>query len=219
MNFRYIFFLAVLVTTIISSYPPIYATSVTGTVTIIQHPSITIIPSLGPAATKVIIVGSNFAPDQEIRITFVNIDSHSKVLGVVTSDSTGAFAKLVTIPARSYPGSYTIYAEHGVARLASVTFFVQFPSLTANPTSGNQESTIKVTGSNFALGEEVSIFIGKDITHHLKLVGKARSDDTGSFTAYVRIPDDTSSGIYFISAHVDMNRKVYAAAPFVITSK
>ena len=194
------------------------AASITGTVTIIQHPSIIAFPTSGPGESKLVLVGSNFAPDQKIRITFVGSNMHSDLLGMTTADSTGAFAKLVTVPAKVYPGSYTIYSENKHVRLASASFVVPFPTLTINPAHGANGDTVTVTGSNFALNRGVDIFIGNNITHHVKHVGEVKTDDVGSFTTQIKIPSDISSGVYLISARENANRSVYAAAPFDVVS-
>ena len=62
----------------------------------------------------------------------------------------------------------------------------------------------------------MDILIGRDITHHLKHMGRAKTNDSGSFTEEVKIPSDVSAGVYFMSARDDVNKNVYAAAPFVI---
>lgn len=192
------------------------ATSVKGTVTIIQHPSITVLPTSGPGESKLIISGTNFMAMQKIRLTFVDSANHSDLLGAVTTDDTGSFAMMTMVPTKAAPGSYTIYPMHNGAILASASFTVPFPLLTIYPASGNVGTLVRVTGSSFTLNENVNLFIGTSITSHLKKIGAITTDSAGSFTTQVAIPSSLAAGNYFISAREAINNNVYAAVPFTV---
>ena len=192
--------------------------TIVSTVTIVKPSVLSLTPTSGVGGTIVVVTGSNFEPNASIRIAFVDLHDTDS-LGTIKADTTGSFAKMVEIPDDAYPDTAMISAQQKDVTLAQTEFTVPFPEISPNPISGPAGTEVTITGSGFALDEKIKLFIGHDITNHLIHIGEVTTDNTGSFKSKASIPSDLLAGSYFISAREDVNKKVYAAASFTVTSQ
>jgi len=140
--------------------------------------TMTITPTNGTVGTEVKITGSNFVASQ--AITFKWDDTTLAVTsGNSSTTSTGIFNTYIAIP-ESPSGAHTISAI--VSGYEAAATFTVKPKATFAPTSGDADSTVKVTGTGFTRRKEVVIYFNAN------KVAAATSDANGSFTAEFKVP-------------------------------
>ena len=76
-------------------------------------PCIAVDPGSGPPGSKTTVTGTGFASGESVQIKF-----DKKVVASVTADGSGAFSKLITIPAGAKKGAHTIRAKGDQTALA-----------------------------------------------------------------------------------------------------
>ncbi|HLX40289.1 MAG TPA: CHAP domain-containing protein, partial [Ktedonobacteraceae bacterium] len=94
----------------------------------------------GTPGTRVTVSGKGMQANEQVGINFVDSKQNSTQLGTTIADSAGTFSTVITIPASTQPGSYSIYASgmtsnYGTDRAA---FTVNLPPEYPIPTSGSQ---------------------------------------------------------------------------------
>jgi hypothetical protein len=132
--------------------------------------SIVVSPSAAVVGTSVSLNGQGYPPDTTLilqwstadaswvvtgnppRVTGVNATPIQTALGQVTTDASGAFSLVVTIP-NDYGGQHVVQAKfaNGTAITGRAIFTLE-PSFTVSPTSGPAGAPIKVTAEGLGYG-------------------------------------------------------------------
>jgi len=158
-------------------------------------PAITLSPTSGTTGTTVTVSGSNFGVSKTITIKFDNNNITTNP-NTVTSTNTGTFSATITIPSNTSVGSHTISAADNT-NSASATFSVVVSGITLSVTSGGPSSVVTVTGTNF--GANKAITIKFDNTNIATTPSSVTSSGTGTFSASITVPSNTSVGSHTIS--------------------
>ncbi|MFH1169054.1 MAG: hypothetical protein V1691_00030, partial [Chloroflexota bacterium] len=164
-----------------------------------------LLPNSGPAGTDVTISGANFLVSYPIIFKFDTTTVTPK-LGDINTNTSGGFNSIITIPASSTAGVHTISVTVG-ANAETVTFTVTGTStppptettppptettpppttssataVSINPTTGNVDSNLLITGIGFGAGKIISI------KYDSSAVATATTDTNGLFVAAFKIP-------------------------------
>lgn len=95
-------------------------------------PKLTLVPTSGPPSTSVTVTGSNFGPNETVKVSFIDpIGGVTTSLGSATTNAAGSFTKVVSVPAGAttgcpLPGCAEKFKGKGVTStlVASKTFYV-----------------------------------------------------------------------------------------------
>ncbi len=173
---------------------------VTQNMSSLRAASITLSRYSGPPGITIWINGTGFSASSTVYILWDN----SYTGDSTTTDANGDFSYQFTIPA-STTGQHTITATDNT-NSASATFTV-VPAITLNPSQGKVGTLVTVNGVGFEANEWVYVFW--DSTY----LGRARTDNTGSFTYWFNVPE-SPYGIHNVTA-ADANGNS-AVAPFLV---
>jgi len=133
----------------------------------------------GVVGTSVTIIARGFYVDRIVAF-YYNHNGVTTLLGTAVADATGECNYTFVVPS-GYAGEHRVTAENEIANRASTTFEV-IPQAIVNPTQGSVGDIITVTGTGFAAGEEVSIYL-KTIP-----VAYIRANAFGSFEGVFKVP-------------------------------
>ncbi len=170
----------------------------------------------GPQISVVQISGKGFTAYDKTTIYF-----GKTVVGGAATAADGSFTASFTVPSTSdfVAGSYTITAIDSKGLMGSTQFTITGsnskspPSISINPSSGQQGSYVTIQGSNFTSNSKVTIYFGKTV------VGGAATAADGSFTASFTVPStsDFVAGSYTITAIDDQS--IQSSSTFTISSQ
>jgi hypothetical protein len=110
-------------------------------------PKLELEPTSGIAATT--LIGSGFAPNSEISVTWDEITVHT-VPSPLTTDGYGAFTAIISVLNQTAPGSYNITAVDETGNAAAATFEV----VSAAPTSTSEDNSTTNSDADPALEPE-----------------------------------------------------------------
>ena len=168
---------------------------------VVPPPSITLNVTSGPPGLPVVVTGGNFTVSGNVTIYF---DGTS--VANTTADGTGAISTPFDVPDKP-AGSYTVRAMD-VATTANATqpFTIPSPSITLTPDGGPPDTNVTVTGPNFKVNGNVTIYF--DGT----LVGWDLANATGYLNTTFLAPS-VSPATYTVNATDGIN---YATASFTV---
>ncbi len=162
-------------------------------------------PEEGPVGTEVEIIGSEFAAEENIEISYdddeVDIES-----GDDETDDDGEFACTIFIP-ESTAGDHTITVTVGSSE-EEAEFTVE-PELVLNPTSADVGDEVSVSGTGYGRRSDVMVFFEADA------VATTTADSDGSFSVTFTVPE-LDGGIYDVEAEDDDGN--LDAAKFTVTT-
>jgi len=178
------------------------------------EPQITLSVNKGPVGTEVRVIGTGFAANAFVDITY----DTTLVVHDVGTDSAGSLSLLYlasfNVPA-SVAGDHTVTVADTVdpTITASATFTV-IPEITITPTSGPVGTSATVTGTGFAGGSTVDIYFDRDADGVLEpedlIFTSYPTDATGGFsTNYFDVPDSVY-GSHIVNA-TDAEGNFYTA--------
>ena len=161
-------------------------------------------PDEGPVGVEVEIIGSEFAADEEITVSYddTEIDIES---GDDETDKNGEFECTIFIP-ESTAGEHTITVAVGGSE-AEAEFIVE-PELVLDPTSGDAGAEVSVSGTGFGRRSDVGVYFN-NVGVATKTTGSG-----GSFEATFTVPE-VGAGIYDVEAEDD-DRNLFVAK-FTVT--
>ena len=143
----------------------------------------------GSPGTKLIMVGSGFAPTETVNIYGGHIGA-PPLFTSTTTDASGSFAVTPREPQHSY-GPMDVYAVGVSSRhLGAASLFVT-PALGMNPATGAPGGTTTAYGVGFGSGETVDIYWNDP----RQLLGTATASGRGSSALTIKIPANASPGI------------------------
>ena len=157
--------------------------------TIIGGGEITLDLEEGPVGIEVEITGTDFSADEEITIEYdgdeVDIED-----GDDETDSDGEFVSVIFVP-ESTAGDHTITVIVSGSEVEAE--FTVEPEIFINPTSGEANTTVTVTGTGFGRRNEVIVYF-----NNVGLATITASSD-GSFDTTFDVPE-LEAGIYNVEA-------------------
>jgi hypothetical protein len=133
----------------------------------------------GIVGASVTITARGFYVDRIVAF-YYNHNGVTTLLGTAVADTTGECNYTFVVPP-GYAGEHQVTATNEIGNLASTTFEV-VPQAAVNPTQGTIGDIIAVSGTGFAAGEEVSIYL-KSIP-----VAFANTDAFGNFEGVFKVP-------------------------------
>lgn len=160
----------------------------------------------GPPGMSLTVGGTGFASGETVAVRF-----HVQDIGEVTADGSGSFAGMtIVIPTNwVFEGQFQVVATgSSSSKSASQSFEVPRPTLELSPTDGPAGTQVTVTGSGFAVAEEI------EVEFNLDRLAVVQADGEGRFSATVIIPADWPfSGEFDVRATGETSRRT-KNAPF-----
>ena len=138
-------------------------------------PKITLSSNQGPKNTPITVLGTGFAANSNIGITFGG-NTVSTTPIIVTTDGYGSFTAMFNVPP-STAGANTVIATDASGNSNSASFTVTVASISLAPTSAKVGATVTVSGSNFIANAPINVLF--DGTQ----VAATTSTNTGSIPA------------------------------------
>jgi len=139
---------------------------------VVTAPSIRSIPNRARVGEPAGVVGTNFAPNDVVTVSFDGVPVASS-----TSDLSGAFVASIIIPERT-AGRYPLSANDSLGNRA-VRFFIVVPTLSA-PASVTIGDSTPIAGSHFVPNGNVALFLGSN------LLGFFPTDFNGNFSVVIQ---------------------------------
>lgn len=139
---------------------------------VVTASSIRSIPNRARVGEPAAVVGTNFAPNDVVTVSFDGVPVASS-----TSDLSGAFVASIIIPERT-AGRYALSANDSVGNRA-VRFFIVAPTLSA-PAAVRIGDPTPIVGSHFVPNGDVALLFGFD------LLGFFHTDFTGNFSVVIQ---------------------------------
>lgn len=152
--------------------------------------SLVISPNHGPAGTTVTFTGSGFAPSSALSVTWGQ--TSGSVCSASTTNASGEFTCVYTIPAGTAGGSYTFTAQDHSGNTATATFVVTFLKVT--PSGATAGSTVTFSAGGFASLSHMKIAWGT------VQACNGTSTTSGTFSCPYTIPSGTAPGPYTFTA-------------------
>jgi hypothetical protein len=153
-------------------------------------PEITVAPGQGPAGAVVTVSGAGFSESSTVSLNFDGVAVSSCSSGSLTTDPSGAFSCVVSVP--SGTSGTTVTATDVGGQMATGTFTVTVPAITVNPTQGPIGATVTVSGTGFSESSTASLnFDGVAVSTCAS--GSLGTDVTGAFSCEFSVPSGTSS--------------------------
>ncbi len=171
---------------------------------VVQSNPLSLSKTYGLPGIVITVSGSGYAATETVTIKL-----GTTTLGTATT-SGGSFSTSVTIPSTQAPGTYTMTATGATSgHVDQATFKVFAPTLTVTPSSGLPGTVVTVSGTQFAVGETITIKFGTTI------LGTTTATPTGSFSKSVTIPSTAAVGTYTIYANGGTS-KIEATGKFTV---
>src|SRR3989441_1143564 len=139
---------------------------------VVTAPSIRSIPNRARVGEPAGVVGTNFAPNDVVTVSFDGVPVASSA-----SDLSGAFVASIIIPERT-AGRYPLSANDSLGNRA-VRFFIVVPTLSA-PASVTIGDSTPIAGSHFVPNGNVALFLGSN------LLGFFPTDFNGNFSVVIQ---------------------------------
>jgi hypothetical protein len=164
------------------------------------NPSVKIDPEEGPVGTAVTLNGYGFTASQDIQVKFKDT-----VIATTKANSVGSWeVSSYTIPSTPRGGYiFKVEAKEGTVWVGWVNKnFTVTPKITATPSLGTVEQTIKIDGTGFASEEE-----GIKVTFDGEVVKSniLPADVNGSWSAFIVVPP-CQVDTYLIDASGELTR-------------
>jgi len=144
------------------------------------QPEMTSTPASGAVGTSIAVRGTGFAGSAALTITF---DSQS-IPSQVSTNTKGSFSTSITPPLSKAAGGYIIVVDDGI-NTEEAGFTITTTTLTINPTSGEKDTAVTVSGSGFLPSQSITI------SFNAVSVASVTSDANGSFSAIFTVPIPT----------------------------
>jgi eukaryotic-like serine/threonine-protein kinase len=162
-------------------------------------------PVSGPPGTSVIVTGSGFPAPDTVDLLF-----DDTTVGTASPNALGTFSANFTVPVVP-GGDHTVTATGEASEQRAQAPFAVVPAIAGQPDSGFPLESVQVSGTGFGPNETVDL--GFDATS----VGSASSDDSGSISVPITIPEGAAVGTHSIIATGEISG-LSAQADFEVVS-
>ncbi|MFJ4230500.1 choice-of-anchor G family protein [Cellulosimicrobium cellulans] len=184
------------------------------------EPTITVDPTTANPGDEVTVDGTGYTPDATVTIEIR--DGSGTVIATVEdvpTDGDGNFTTPITVPAGTTPGSYTVVGIDDTTSTEAETPLgvggvgVSEPTVTVDPTTANPGDEVTVTGEGWPPSTTVTVELVDEDGDVVATVD-VETDDEGSFTTPITVPDDATPGDYTVHASDDAGNE--AEAPLTV---
>lgn len=166
-------------------------------------PTLSSLPTSGPAGTTFLLNGTNNTPYSAIDICVSACDFDGYIT-TVYADAQGDVYAYIFSTDTTTPGSYTLITEDELSRQASTTIQItgsSNPTLTADPTAGPAGTRFALSGTDFLPNDEEV-----DIQINGSSIGTTGSDGQGNVAFTLRTTTNTNAGQYTVTVTDSANR-------------
>jgi len=184
------------------------------------EPTITVDPTTANPGDEVTVDGTGYTPDATVTVEIR--DGSGTVIATVEdvpTDGDGNFTTPITVPAGTTPGSYTVVGIDDTTSTEAETPLgvggvgVSEPTVTVDPTTANPGDEVTVTGEGWPPSTTVTVELVDEDGDVVATVD-VETDDEGSFTTPITVPDDATPGDYTVHASDDAGNE--AEAPLTV---
>ncbi|GED11348.1 choice-of-anchor G family protein [Cellulosimicrobium cellulans] len=184
------------------------------------EPTITVDPTTANPGDEVTVDGAGYTPDATVTVEIR--DGSGTVIETVEdvpTDGEGDFTSPITVPADTTPGDYTVVGIDDTTETEAETPLgvggvgVSEPTVTVDPTTANPGDEVTVTGEGWPPSTTVTVVLVDEDGDVVATVD-VETDEEGSFTTPVTVPDDAAPGDYTVHASDDTGNE--AEAPLTI---
>ncbi|KON75609.1 hypothetical protein M768_00045, partial [Cellulosimicrobium cellulans F16] len=181
---------------------------------------ITVDPTTANPGDEVTVDGTGYTPDATVTVEIR--DGSGTVIATVEdvpTDGDGNFTTPITVPAGTTPGSYTVVGIDDTTSTEAETPLgvggvgVSEPTVTVDPTTANPGDEVTVTGEGWPPSTTVTVELVDEDGDVVATVD-VETDDEGSFTTPITVPDDATPGDYTVHASDDAGNE--AEAPLTV---
>ncbi|MBM7820393.1 5-hydroxyisourate hydrolase-like protein (transthyretin family) [Cellulosimicrobium cellulans] len=186
------------------------------------EPALTVDPATANPGDEVTVDGTGYTPDATVTVEIR--DGSGTVIATVedvATDGDGAFTTPVTVPEGTTPGDYTVVGIDDTTSTEAETPLgvggvgVSEPTVTVDPTTANPGDEVTVTGEGWPPNTTVTVDLVDEDGDVVATVD-VETDDTGSFTTPITVPDDATPGDYTVHASDDAGNE--AEAPLTVVA-
>ncbi|MFB8229618.1 choice-of-anchor G family protein [Cellulosimicrobium sp. NPDC055967] len=164
------------------------------------EPTITVDPTTANPGDDVTVDGTGYTPDATVTVE-IRDGSGAVVtsLGDVPTDGDGSFTTPITVPEDTTPGDYTVVGIDDTTSTEAETPLgvggvgVSEPTVTVDPTTANPGDEVTVTGEGWPPSTTVTVDL-LDEDGDVVATVDVETDDTGSFTTPITVPEDATPG-------------------------
>jgi hypothetical protein len=173
-------------------------------------------PTFGEVGESVTVTGSGFDSGESVGLYLDSTGSSGTLLRTVTASSSGAFSTSISMPSTT-SGNHLIAAKGNTSGdKASRTYtVVSSPSLSIDPLTGPNGTTVTVTGLGYNPNEQVQVYwdsTGSSGT----LLKTVTATSLGTFSTTVTTPTATAGGHLIVGKGVTSGHK--PSRTFTVTS-
>lgn len=180
------------------------------------RPSATLIglaPTSAIPGSSIAVTGTGFVATGPFTLTFTEGTSVT-TLFTGTTTAQGTFSQAVTIPGSAANGAATVTASDNDSNSAQAAFTVVrngAPTVAVTPTTALTNTTLTLTGVNFAAGKPITVTFGQGTTSVVLISGTVSTNSSGAFTTTVTVPATASVGAAtFTATDSSLNQGVTA---------
>ncbi|MCO7272261.1 choice-of-anchor G family protein [Cellulosimicrobium cellulans] len=186
------------------------------------EPTITVDPTTANPGDDVTVDGTGYTPDATVTVE-IRDGSGAVVtsLGDVPTDGDGNFTTPITVPADTTPGDYTVVGIDDTTSTEAETPLgvggvgVSEPTVTVDPTTANPGDEVTVTGEGWPPSTTVTVDL-LDEDGDVVATVDVETDDTGSFTTPITVPEGATPGDYTVHASDDTGNE--AETPLTVVA-
>ncbi|MFD4991506.1 choice-of-anchor G family protein [Cellulosimicrobium cellulans] len=184
------------------------------------EPTITVDPTTANPGDEVTVDGTGYTPDSTVTVEIR--DGSGTVIATVEdvpTDGEGTFTSPITVPEGTTPGDYVVVgiddttSTEAEAPLGVGGVGVSEPTVTVDPTTANPGDEVIVTGEGWPPSTTVTVDLVDEDGDVVATVD-VETDEEGSFTTPITVPDDAAPGDYTVHASDDTGNE--AEAPLTI---
>jgi len=156
---------------------------------LVTTPAILVSPSQGPVGATVTVSGTGFSVTSLVALEFDGVATSTCSSGSLVTTASGAFGCTFLVPGGT-SGSSVVATDVG-GQMATGSFTVTVPAITATPNQGPVGSSVTVSGTGFSVTSTVGLlFDGVVISGCVS--GSLGTDSGGAFSCSFAVPSGTS---------------------------
>ncbi|MEI7580076.1 MAG: hypothetical protein WCJ58_08690 [bacterium] len=172
-------------------------------------------PTSGNTGMKITATGTNFAANQSIILYWDDATVLSTDPSSLTTSAGGGFTTVFTVPSATRGTHYIKAIGEKSDNIAIASFAIAGPAVTLDLYSSQPGKVVRIYGSSFDPKTAVS-FLWDDSTTITTDTPSVITDDIGSFSTNITIPENSSPGDHKIT--IGTSAIVYTSSTFSVTS-